>query len=569
MTADTVSPLVAAGTLLGGIGLFLLGMTMLTGGLKLAAGRALERVLATWTRTPLRGLVTGVSLTALMQSSTAMTVATIGFVNAGLLRFTAAVWVVFGSNLGSTVTGWLVALLGFSIKVDSFALPFIGIGMALNLIGGNTKRGALGQTVAGFGILFLGIDLLREGFMGLGPQTLPPLADNVSGWLLGMLIGLLMTIVLQASSATLALALTAVAGGSMTVESAGAIIIGANIGTTLTGILAALRATPNAKRLAAAHVLFNVVAAIVAFALLSPLLTAINVISVWLMGENHPVTQLVIFHTIFNALGVLLMWPLSPPLVRFLRRRFRSAEEDEARTRFIDSNVAAVPALALQALRREMERVGHLALRLSADAMRLTPHVLPWPPTPPQAEERLTLQVQTLERLLQQVGAFVSEVSRQALSQDVAEQMPELLRIATYYDTLAHVMHQIALQVLEARRQAPEQEQPTPLVSELSPVCAAALTFFAAADPQTGAPEETIDSAHAAFRAAYKEAKLILLRAGVQGELDVAAVHEWVGQLGDLRRAADQANKAATCLAALPPLVEASPENLLQEAQSG
>jgi phosphate:Na+ symporter len=193
----SATPLVSAGTLLGGIGLFLLGMTMLTGGLKLAAGKALERMLAAWTRTPLHGLATGVALTALVQSSTAMTVAAIGFVNAGLLGFTPALWVVFGSNLGSSVTGWLVAWLGFAVKVDAFALPFIGLGMALHLTGGATRRGALGQAVAGFGVLFLGIELLREGFTGLGPQTLPLLAADLPGRLLGVLIGVPMTVVLQ------------------------------------------------------------------------------------------------------------------------------------------------------------------------------------------------------------------------------------------------------------------------------------------------------------------------------------------------------------------------------------
>src|SRR5690606_24049304 len=129
--SSSPSPWLLAVSLLGGIGLFLLGMTMLTDGLKLAAGRALERILAAWTRTRLHGLVTGVLLTALVQSSTAMTVAAIGFVNAGLLTFTSALWVVFGSNLGSSVTGWLVAWIGFKMKIEAFALPAIGLGMAL------------------------------------------------------------------------------------------------------------------------------------------------------------------------------------------------------------------------------------------------------------------------------------------------------------------------------------------------------------------------------------------------------------------------------------------------------
>ncbi|WP_313148059.1 Na/Pi cotransporter family protein [Diaphorobacter nitroreducens] len=561
MTA-TATPLIAAGTLLGGIGLFLLGMTMLTDGLKLAAGRALERILAAWTRTPLHGLVTGVALTALVQSSTAMTVAAIGFVNAGLLGFSSALWVVFGSNLGSSVTGWLVAWLGFAVKADAFALPFIGIGMALQITGSGTRRGALGQAVAGFGVLFLGIELLRNGFTGLGPQALPPLSSDLPGLALAVLIGLGMTVVLQASSATLAVVLTAVAGGSLAVEVGAGVVIGANVGTTLTGILAAIHATSNARRLAAAHVLFNVVTAAAALALLSPLLAAIHHLGVWLTGEGDAVTQLVIFHTAFNLLGVLLMWPLSGPLARFLLARFRSADEDVARAQFLDHNVAAVPALALQALRREMARVGHLALQLASDATRMAPVALPWQPAGAQAASQLTRQLQALEQLQQQVGAFVSDVSRQPLSRDVADQMPELLRIAGYYDTLARVMHQVgqqALRVTHPATVAPTTPEGHPLAA-LPLAFTAAQDFFAAADPKAHDLDQ-VNTAHAVFDAAYEAAKAAVLRAGAQGLLEVTAVHEWTGLLGDLRRAVEQAHKAAQHLAALPRLKPTPPAN--------
>ena len=136
----------------------------------MAAGRALERILAAWTRTRLHGLATGVLLTALVQSSTAMTVAAIGFVNAGLLSFTSALWVVFGSNLGSSVTGWLVAWIGFKMKVDAFALPFIGLGMALKLTGEGTRRGGLGMALAGFGVLFWASTCSNRALKDWGPR---------------------------------------------------------------------------------------------------------------------------------------------------------------------------------------------------------------------------------------------------------------------------------------------------------------------------------------------------------------------------------------------------------------
>lgn len=572
--------------LLGGVGLFLVGMTMLTDGLKLAAGRALERILAAWTRTPLHGLVTGIFLTALLQSSTAMTVAAIGFVNAGLLTFTSALWVVFGSNVGTSVTGWLVAWIGFKMKIDAFALPLIGLGMALKLTGEGTRRGGLGMVLAGFGLMFLGIDILKNGFAG-SATALPTLGKDLAGLVMAVGIGVVVTILLQASSATLTLVLTAVSSGLVPVEAGAAIVIGANVGTTLTGILAAIGATSHARRLAAAHVLFNVVTAVVALAILSPLLWLIHTIGVWALGNGDVVTQLVIFHTGFNVLGVLLMWPLSQPLVRFLLARFGQAEEDLGRPRYLDRNVVAVPALALQALRRELARMGHLALDLAGNATRLNPQALPWEPAPPQAEAQLARQLETVEQLQLAIGKFVSELSRGTLHQDVAQQLPELLRIATHFDTLARVMHHVGVQGSQTPRPVtahpkpllvlPDALQhiwppahpsegggdaglseaaPTELVASVVPVFTAALAFFAAADPQSE-PQSghwLASEARDAFEDSYQTAKAALLREGASGAVDVNAVYDWLARLSDLRRAVEQGFKAAQRLAALPDL---------------
>lgn len=570
------APLLLAATLTGGLGLFLLGVSLLTDGLKLAAGRALERILAAWTRTPLHGLVTGVLLTALLQSSTAMTVAAIGFVNAGLLGFAPALWVVFGSNLGSSFTGWLVAWLGFGIQVDAFALPFIGLGMALRLTGAGTLRAAVGTTLAGFGVMFTGIELLKEAFAGLGPEALPQLGDGAAGVARAVGLGLLLTIVLQASSATLTLVLTAVAGGMLPIEAGAAVVIGANVGTTLTGILAAIGATGGARRLAAAHVLFNVVTAVVAVALLQPLLQAVGLASRWMLGSDDAVTRLVAFHTAFNALGVLLMWPLSAPLARFLLRRFRGAEEDLGQPRYLDRNVAAVPELALQALRREMARLGHLALTLATEAAQLGPARLPWAPAPAQADQQLGRQMQAVEGLQEQIGRFVADLSRAALPGEVARQLPEVLRIAAYFDTLARVMHHVGLQALHlsrlaapssiglpwaalapARHDGPAAEaqvRRAALLDEVSPVVAAAHTFFRSADPEQAAGAAHIEDAHALFEDDYQAAKARLLQAGAAGQLDVKDVYDWLALLSDLQRAADQCRKAMRGMAALPPV---------------
>jgi phosphate:Na+ symporter len=179
----------------------MLAVGMITDGLKLAAGNALRDLLGKWTRSPAHGIATGVSITAIVQSSSAVTVATIGFVNAGLLTMFQALGVVYGANIGTTMTGWLVAIVGFKIKVEAFVLPLIGIGMMQRLTRDDSRCAPLGLALAGFGLFFIGIDVLREAFEGLAAAVdLQRLTvDSVAGVSLFVGIGFLMTVLTQAS----------------------------------------------------------------------------------------------------------------------------------------------------------------------------------------------------------------------------------------------------------------------------------------------------------------------------------------------------------------------------------
>lgn len=550
--------------LAGGLGLFLLGMTLLTDGLKLAAGRTLERLLTTWTSTRWRGLLTGFMLTALVQSSSALTVAVIGFVNAGLLSFTSTLWVVFGSNIGTTVTGWLVAWIGFQIDIDAYALPLVGLGMLLKLTSEGTRRGGLGAALAGFGVLFLGIDMLGSGFAGLDAHALPPLGSDPLSLLLAVGIGIGVTVAMQASAATLTRALTAVAGGLLPLESGASIVIGANIGTTITGVLAAIGATSNGRRLAAAHVLFNSIAAVVALGLLQPLLWLVRDLSVQVNGHGDAVTQLVLFHTAFNVLGVLLMWPLSDPLARWLLRRFRTRDEDDATPHYLDRNVAAVPVLALlalQALRRELARMGQFAVGLAQQAIQLNPVDLPWQPPAAHLDQPLTRQLATVERLQLHIGTFVSDISRRPMHHDVARQLPELLRIATHFDTLARVMYHLGLQSTHPEHPPASgpDAQGQDAIACVVPAFADALAFFRVAAPDDTAPtphhqHHLASEARERFEATYQNAKAQLLQLGAGGHSQIHTVYDWLARLSDLRRAVEQADKAVQRLAALPDL---------------
>lgn len=255
--------------LLGGIGLFLLGMQMMTAGLTQAAGPALRRGLETATRSRLRAFLVGTGITALVQSSSAITVTSIGFANAGLVGFEKLVWVIYGTSLGNTMTGWIVALAGAGFSIGALALPLLGLGMIARMgARGSERIGGTGQALAGFGAFFLGIGTLQAAFADLTPQIL-----SLTGRLAGspwereafVLIGIGFTLLTQSSSATIAIVLSAVAAGSLAFDQAAALVIGASIGTTSTAVLAALGATSAAKRVAASHVGFNLIAALIAF----------------------------------------------------------------------------------------------------------------------------------------------------------------------------------------------------------------------------------------------------------------------------------------------------------------
>ncbi len=528
------------GGLAGGVGLFLLGMGLMTDGLKLAAGPALQRILAHSTKTPLRGLASGVLVTAAVQSSSAVTVAIIGFVNAGLLNLSQSLWVLFGANVGTTMTGWLVALVGLKFKIEVLALPLIGFGMLLRLTGENSRRGALGMALAGFGVLFLGIDMLKETFSGLSAAFTLPAGEGVRDILVQVLIGFALTVLMQSSSASLAIALTAAQGGLLTAQGAAAVVIGANIGTTVTALIAAIGATPNARRAAAAHILFNLLTGIVALLLLPWMLDALDALRETLEMDSAPAANLALFHTAFNVLGVLLIWPFAARLTQFLKRRFRSAEEDEARPRHLDKTVLAVPALALGALDREVRNLGAIALRTVRSGLLV--------PTPPAMA--LARNQQIVARLNQAIADFITQLSRASLSRDSAARLPEILRVARYYEAAA----ELAAEAAAAAGEVPLAEG----IASDKTFRRQAHALLDQADPAGDlADAATLDAGLQAFENDYQILKAELLEAGAQGQLPVGDMDARLRAASALRRALQQAVKAARMLATEAPLTSA------------
>lgn len=522
--------------LAGGLGLFLLGMAMMTEGLKLAAGPALERILAAATRTRWQALGSGVLVTALVQSSSAVTVAAIGFVNAGLLGLGGALWVLFGANVGTTMTGWIVALLGLKFKVEALALPLVGLGALLRLTGAGTRRGALGDAIAGFGLLFLGISLLQQAFTGLAGRLELPQGSGALAVLAQVAVGTALTVLMQSSSASMTVALTAAQGGLLTAQSAAAVVIGANLGTTVTALLAALGATANARRAAAAHVIFNALTAAVALALLPWLVGAIAAAQQALGLPRDPAAKLALFHTVFNVLGVLLMWPLAARLTRWLQARFRGREDDLALPRHLDDTVLPVPALAVDALGQEIARYGALARRLLARAIDGA-----------DAAD-LARDAEVARRLAQAIESFVERVHRGAMSPATGVRLAQALRVLRYHEASVEQALQAAALPASAGGDGEPPDAGRGFARQAGALLAALDDAPAAAD------------ALVPVEAAYEALKSGLLAEGAAGRRRLPEMDAALRRHSALRRALQQAVKA--CRPPADPVGDDAPDGL-------
>jgi phosphate:Na+ symporter len=338
--------------LVGGIGLFLLGMLMLTQGIKAFAGEALKGALLRFTGTPFKALSSGALVTLLVQSSSATTVTIIGFVSAGLLAFPQAVGVVLGASLGTTGTGWIVSIIGLKISLGFYALPLVGVGTFMKLLGKGRSQ-SMGGAVAGFALIFIGIETLQEGMQGFSSVFdlggLP--SGGFWGQFLAVFIGIVMTVIMQSSSAAIATILTALHTQTVNFDQASTLLIGAAIGTTVTGALAALGGSVPAKRTALAHVIFNLATGLIAILLLPLFLWLIS------LAQEHfsldaGATSLAAFHTLFITVGVLVFFPFLNQFCRFIQRLL--PEKGSATTQHLDDTLLSVPEVALETTRRAL-----------------------------------------------------------------------------------------------------------------------------------------------------------------------------------------------------------------------
>lgn len=340
----------------GGIGFFLLGMNMMADGLKAMAGDSLRSLLKRFTGGTISSIATGAIITLLVQSSTATSLMTIGFVSAGMLTFLQATGVIFGANLGTTSTGWMVAFIGLKYSISQFALPLVGIGVLLKQFS-KGKWAQTGFVLSGLGLIFIGIQYLQDGMTGLNDFIdLSQFADpNIGNRLLLILIGVVMTIIMQSSSAAIATTITVLSTGTISLEQAIALVIGQNIGTTATVAFASISASVSAKRTALSHILFKLLTGSISFIFFPFIISGVTKFAS-LFNWSDPAIIVALFNTLFSLMGILILAPFIGYFTQGIIKLL--PEKKSAITMHLDSSIISIPAIATETAMRALKEAG-------------------------------------------------------------------------------------------------------------------------------------------------------------------------------------------------------------------
>jgi len=415
--------------LLGGLGLFLFGMQLMADGLQKIAGDRLRRILEVLTSTPVIGVVVGAGVTMLIQSSSATTVMVVGFVNAGLLTLKQAVSLIMGANIGTTITAFMV-----SLNLTDLALPAIGIGFLLTLLGKKKNTRFIGETILGFGLLFLGMKVMGD--------TMKPLKDNVAftsavlslsrSPLLGVLAGLVLTAIIQSSSAVTGLVVTLAAAGLIDLNVGLAVTLGSNIGTCVTALLASIGTDLMAKRAAVAHLLFNVIGVAIFMVLFHPFAAFV--------ATTHPLLerQVANAHILFNATNTLLLLPLINQFTRLVERLTPGeVQVEHVGPLYLDENLMKTPSVALGQTTRELVRMGKLALSMLEEV-----HTAFTQSNTEGLEATLKTEA-TINRLEHAVVDYLARLSRESLSSEQSDRLAALLSMSSDIERIGDLAENI------------------------------------------------------------------------------------------------------------------------------
>ncbi len=446
--------------LIGALGFFIYGMKVMSEGLQQAAGNKLRAMLGSITSNRVKGVLTGFGITSIVQSSSVTTVMTVSFVNAGLMTLRQSAGVMMGANIGTTITGWLILLLGFKVSISSYAFMIIALASPLLFIQKGKSR-AWASAIFGFCILFIGLDALKHAVPGLDAdstivQFFTDFKDVWYGPVMFVLLGALVTVVIQSSSAAMALTLAMVSAGTIPFEVACAMILGENIGTTITAEIASMIANVHAKRSARIHSMFNLIG-VTWMLLMFPVF--LKGLSYFVEGDPFSTTEegiavagttIVLFHTVFNALNVLLLIWFVPQLVSLAERTVKSKGEsdEEFKLDFIDGPLGTTAELCILEAKKEVAKFGKTTSRMNS-------FVKTYVNSSDKKEKykmlgKLEKYEEITDRVEIEIADYLGKTAQLEMSSEASIQMRSMLNITTDLERIGDIFYQIG-KVLEKK----------------------------------------------------------------------------------------------------------------------
>lgn len=445
--------------IVGSLGLFLFGMRTMSEGIQKAAGGRLQSILNFMTGNRFSAIFTGFAITAIIQSSSATTVMVVSFVNAGLLQLTQAIGVIMGANIGTTITGWIVALLGFRFEISALAIPAVGIGFILMMVKKFNKQ-ELGETIIGFGLLFLGLDFLKNSVPNISqhPEILESLSrftgHGLASYFLFVIVGTLLTVIVQSSSAAMTITLTMAYAGWIDYPTAAAIVLGENIGTTITAYLASIGTNVNARRASRAHTLFNVFGVLWMTVAFTPFLKLVNMIvpgDVYaLNGAQYLPGHLAMFHSLFNIMNTIICSFFVKQIAYGVTKLVPDepvAEPSAYTLKYISATMQDTPELYLLTVKRELSKMADIISDMFTRFWDIFSH----------PEKKMVDEVDTQKKMedltdtmQEEITRFLSQCSMDSMNKVSASNVYSMMRITNELERIGDSCYN--LMILAERR---------------------------------------------------------------------------------------------------------------------
>lgn len=442
--------------IVGALGLFLFGMKSMSDGLQKLAGDKMRTILSKMTSNRFSGVLTGLGVTTLIQSSSATTVMVVSFVNAGLLTLTGAIAVIMGANIGTTVTAWIISLLGFKFSISAIIFPVIAIATPFMFIKG---KEALGEFLIGFALLFMGLDALQAGMPDFKQPEYAPVLEFIASmsnygylsYLLFVLIGTVMTVIVQSSSAMMAVTLVMCAQGLIGFEVAAALVLGENIGTTITANISALMANTTAKRAALAHLVFNVIGVVWVLILFKPFLAMISKLVLSIEGIDPMLDAAAVpvalscFHSFFNVTNTLMLVWFIPTIEKIVNKLIPLNEDEEFRLKFIPSGFMSAGELSIEPAKKEIEAFSKRVLRMYDFIPELFD--LDDDKKFEQLMSRTRKYEEITDRMELEIANYLTKVSEGGMSLGASQEVSAMLRIVDNLESIGDSCYQLSLTI--------------------------------------------------------------------------------------------------------------------------